>query len=113
MVDIEFRTGKLRKELREEKKLKQVQGPRRAELIMRRLGQIEAAPTLAILRTVPGPRCHELKGNRAGQLSVDLDHPYRLIFTPHHNPVPQLEFGGMDWTQITAVMIEEVADTHE
>ena len=113
MVDIDFRTSGLRKELCEEKKLRKVHGPRRADLIKRRLGEIEAAPTLAVLRTVPGPRCHELKGNRKGQLSVDLDHPYRLIFVPNHDPTPQLEAGGLDWTQVTAVRIEEVADTHE
>ena len=113
MVDINFRTGKLQKELCEEKKLKRVHGPRRAELIERRLAEIEAAPTLAVLRTIPGQRCHELKGGLKGYLSVDLDHPYRLIFVPDHDPVPQLASGGMDWSQITAVMIQEVTNTHE
>lgn len=111
-MDIDFKTGKLRKELSEEKKLRRVHGPRRAELIMQRLAQIEAAPTLGVLRTMPGPRCHELTGNRKGQLSVDLDHPYRLLFVPNHDPVPQLAAGGMDWTKITAIRIEEIADTH-
>ena len=112
-MDICFRTSKLKKELCEEKKLRRVYGPRRAELIKRRLAEIEAAPTLAVLRTIPGPRCHELKGGLKGHLSVDLDHPFRLIFVPDHNPIPQLVSGGMNWSQITAVMIHEVTNTHE
>ena len=61
-----------------------------------------------------GPsRCHELtQGQRKGQLSVDLDHPYRLIFVPDHNPVPKREDGGLDWSQVTAVKILGVEDTH-
>jgi proteic killer suppression protein len=60
---------------------------------------------------MPG-RLHELSGNRAGQLSLDLDGPYRLIFAPDHNPVPRRTDGGMDWNQITAVLVLEIEDTH-
>jgi proteic killer suppression protein len=55
---------------------------------------------------------HELKGNRKGQLSLDLDHPYRLIFIPDHDPVPSTEDGGMDWGRVTAVKILGIEDTH-
>ena len=33
-------------------------------------------------------RPHELKGDRAGQVSVDLVHPLRLIFRPTVQPPP-------------------------
>jgi proteic killer suppression protein len=74
-MQIRFRTTKLQKEMNEERRLRTIHGPRRAELIARRLAELEAAPCLEIVRRLPGPRCHELKGNRKGQLSVDLDHP--------------------------------------
>ena len=32
-------------------------------------------------------RCHALKGNRKGQYAVDLEHPYRLVFTKHGNEI--------------------------
>ena len=80
---------------------------------MLRLTQIEAADNLTVLKTLPGTRLHPLKGNRKGQFSVDLDHPYRLLFEADHNPVPSLESGGYDWNRITKVKILEIADTHE
>lgn len=59
------------------------------------------------------PRCcHELTGNRKGQLSMDLDHPYRLIFKPGHDPVPERSEGGLDWRAVTEITIIGVVDTH-
>ena len=84
----------------------------RAQLIGRRLDDLRAAPTLEVMRNLPG-RCHELKGDRLGQLSVDLDGPYRLIFRPATEPRPTNPDGGLDWTRVTAVVVLEVADTHE
>jgi plasmid maintenance system killer protein len=84
----------------------------RANLIRRRLDDLRAAPRLATMRMLPG-RCHELKGDRAGQLSVDLDGPYRLIFTPVHNPPPVKPDGGLDWEQVTGIVLLGVVDTHE
>ena len=56
---------------------------------------------------------HELtKGKRSGKLSVDLDHPYRLIFIPDHDPVPRRDDGGLDWSQVTTIKIVGVEDTH-
>lgn len=111
-MDIDFRTKKLEKQLTKTKELTKL-GPRRAQLVGQRLTEIEASSNLAVLKLIPGPRLHPLKGNRRGQLSVDLDHPYRLIFVPNHDPIPELESGGYDWSAITAVTIIEIADTHE
>ena len=93
--------------------LVRVYGKRRAKLIRRRLDELKAVTTLEDIRRLPGPRCHELKGNKAGQLSVDLDHPYRLIFKPANDPLPEKPDGGLDWNQITAIEISGIEDTHE
>lgn len=79
---------------------------------MQRLQELDAAETLADVARVPPPRCHELKGDRAGQLSVDLQHPYRLLFLPANDPVPQRSDGGLDWGRVTEVEIIGIADTH-
>ena len=50
-----------------------------AKKINLRLDDLQAAVNLEILRVLPG-RCHELKGDKKGQLSLDLEQPLRLIF---------------------------------
>ena len=74
---------------------------------------MRAADYLEDIRYLPQARCHELKGNHAGDLSVDLEHPYRLIFRPANKPIPQKANGGLDWAGVTAVEIIGVEDTHE
>ena len=111
-MDIQFGTEKLAKECNSTKLLVRNQGEQRAKLIRRRLDALRAAVVLDDLRNTPG-RLHELKGNRKGQFSMDLDGPYRLLFIASHNPVPARPEGGIDWTRITAVMILGVEDTHE
>ena len=113
-MNIAFRSNKLRKEYSEERRLIQEHGPRCAKLIQRRLAELEAAPTLAAMRNLPGARCHELLGDMRGILSVDVEHPYRLLFKPDLDPVPIREdAGGLDWDKITAIMILGKHDTHE
>ena len=112
-MNILFKTTKLKKECNDEKLLVRRYGARRAKLIQRRLYDLQAANSLEVLRSLPQARCHELKDNRKGQLSVDLDHPYRLVFEPYENPIPRKEDGGLDWSKVTAIIIHGVEDTHE
>ncbi|MBV5275570.1 MAG: killer suppression protein [Lamprocystis purpurea] len=114
-MDIAFRTTKLGKECREARRLQVVHGERRARLITRRIQELRAADNLGDLwPPYSGPgRCHELIGDRAGQLSLDLDHPYRLIFEPNHDPRPLRAEGGLDWSLLTSVRINGVEDTHD
>ena len=76
-----------------------------------RLDDLEAADCLDDMRHLPG-RCHALREDRAGQFAVSLEGNTRLVFTPDHNPVPQLPAGGPDWNQITRITILEVVDYH-
>lgn len=114
-MEITFETKKLETAFREGRSLQTTHGERRARLIMRRIQALRAANCLGDLwPPYSGPeRCHELTGNRAGQLSMDLDHPYRLIFTPDHDPRPKRPEGGLDWYQVTAIKILGVEDTHD
>ena len=115
-MDISFTNTKLEKELNEGKRLEKVHGSLRAKKIRIRLAELRAAASLYDFwppKSGPG-RCHELaQGERKGQLSVDLDHPYRLIFVPHHEPVLYKPDGGLDWKQVTAITILGIEDTHE
>jgi len=112
-MEIYFRTTKLRKQLTTTKAMVATHGSKRAKLLQQRLSEIEASPNLYVLSRLPGPRLHPLKGNRRGQVSVDLDQPYRLLFVPDHDPVPELPSGGTDLRAVTKVMIIEITNTHE
>jgi proteic killer suppression protein len=57
-------------------------------------------------------RPHPLTGDRAGQFSVDLDGPMRLLFDPAELPPPTLPSGGIDWQQVSSVRLLEIGDTH-
>lgn len=87
-------------------------GPGMVRKLKQRMMELNAADSLADISHLPPPRCHELSGNRAGQFSVDLEHPYRLLFICAHNPEPRGEDGGIDRGQITEIEIIEIVDTH-
>lgn len=112
-MDIVFKNDKLAKEFNDQRALLRNRGQRQGRLIMQRLAELRAADTLAIMRVIPRARCHELRGDRKRELSVDLDHPYRLIFVPEHDPMPTVSDGGLDWPKVTRIKILGVEDTHE
>lgn len=85
-------------------------GRERALKIQLRLDQLRAARTLADMATLPAARCHELQGERRGQLAVDLVHPWRLIFAPLE--WIEKETGGLDWSKVEAIVVEEIVDYH-
>lgn len=80
--------------------------------LKQRMMELSAAETLAVISRVPPARCHELTGNLKGQLSVDLEHPYRLLFIPAHDPIPERKEGGLDWASVSEIEIVAIIDTH-
>ncbi len=109
---ISYSTRKLQKLCTVEKEMRGTLGPRTAEKLKSQLALIEAAPTLEDLERMPQTRCHEMKGDRRGQISIDLVHPRRLYFVPDHDPVPTKEEGGLDWAAVTQVVIVAIDDPH-
>ena len=112
MVEIYFRTRKLKKACSEEKEIKKRLGEELSKKLQQRMMELQAAGSLADISYIPPARCHELSGNRAGQFSVDLKHPYRLLFIPTVTPVPRMKDGGIDRTRITSIEIIDIIDTH-
>ncbi|MEH2090488.1 type II toxin-antitoxin system RelE/ParE family toxin [Nostoc sp.] len=111
-MDIVFENSKFEQECNNQRLLVKNQGADRAKRIRLRLDHLRYyANVLEDMRNLPG-RCHELLYDRAGQLSLDLDHPYRLIFEPANEPIPTKLDGGIDWSQVTAVRIIGVENTH-
>jgi toxin HigB-1 len=111
IVNIVFPSERMAAEFNSLKALSRSYGAEQARRILKRLDELLAADNLEVMRTLPG-RCHELKHDRAGQLAIDVRHPYRLIFEPANEPIPRKEDGGLDWSKVTRIRILEVEDYH-
>ena len=111
-MEIFFQGRKLQKICSSQKAMVRAYGPRLADCLQQRLAELESAETLEDMKFFPAARCHELMGSRKGQLAVDLIHPKRLIFIPEHDPPPAKSDGGLDWQQVTRIIIIETVDYH-
>jgi proteic killer suppression protein len=109
-LEVAFEDADLAKTFWNARELRKKHGAVRARKIQQRLEDLATVETLAAMRSMPG-RCHELHGDRAGQLSLDLDHPYRLLFRPVGDPDPG-PGGGLDWSAVRAVVVIGIEDTH-
>jgi proteic killer suppression protein len=109
-LEVFFEDSRLGQTFESDRDLQRRYGTERAKKLRIRLSALRAAETLEDLRHAPG-RCHELTGNYAGLLSLDLDGPYRLYFRPDEETDPK-PGGGLDWTKVTAVVVTDVVDPH-
>ena len=111
-MEILYQSRQLQKICISEKEMVRKLGQRMADVLKRRLTELEGALSLEDMRFLPAARCHELAQTRKGQLAVDLVHPKRLVFKPDHDPLPRKEDGGLDWTQVTRILVMEIVDYH-
>ena len=110
-MDIEFRTKKLQKICNIEKQGIRELGDQCARKLRARMEDLASAECLEDLRNVPGTgHVHPLTGDRGGQFSIELKHPYRLIFVPILEAEP--EDANLDWNEITSIEIIEIVDYH-
>lgn len=87
-------------------------GTKRANKMLQRLNQMDAAPSLADLVALPQARCHQLSADRDEQFTVDLDGPYRLAFVVADDPVPRRQDGGIALDKVQRVTVTEIIDPH-
>lgn len=111
-MDIYFKSKRLQKICSAQKEAIRRLGQKGAEKLMQRMSELKAAETLNDISYFPPARLHELTGNRKGNFSVDLEHPYRLLFISAVESKPLKEDGGIDKEKVTAIEIIEIKDTH-
>lgn len=111
-MEVSFATRKLRKVCESEKELRRACGTDAAKKVMSRLSDLCAAATLEDMRNLPG-RCHELAGDRAGQLGIDLTGGRRLVIAPTNGWPPSEKAGSHVWGEIDAVQVLEIVDYHD
>ena len=109
-MEIVFTSSANKKLFDSEKKLEKKFGRKTAREVMEIRTQLELARNLADYKLVDRS-CHELAGDRKGQIAICLEHPYRLIVEPIPRVV-KLD-GGLDWAKTTSVSIIEVVDYHK
>jgi proteic killer suppression protein len=109
---IYFKSNKLQKICSKQNEAVKKLGLKMADKLQQRMMELSAADCLADVSTLRPTRCHPLKGNRSGQFSVDLDHPYRLIFIPAIDVIPEKDGIALDLSQIDAIEIIDILDTH-
>ena len=108
-MEISFETDKVAKLFNSMAALNKKFGELCGKRIAQRLQELEAVESLEDM--VFG-RPHELVGDRAGQVSLDLVHPLRLIIRPTDDPPPAKPDGGIDRPKVKRVTILEAVDTH-
>jgi proteic killer suppression protein len=111
-VDIIFKSRKLERLCNDDRLAQREWGKPQASVLARRLDDLRAARCLEDLRFAPGG-LHELKGDRAGQLAMDLKGGDRLVIESANDLPPTRPGGGLDWGQVTAVRVVEVVDYHD
>ena len=110
-MDISYANSRIQKICTNEKTARKELGSDGAKVLTNRLQQMRDAENLEKLRYAPGD-WHELTGDRDGQLACSLRGLNRLVFTPSNDPIPIKPDGGLDWSEVTAVMNVEIVDYH-
>lgn len=110
-MEIKFKSNKLEKSLTFPEEIVRTYGVL-AKKVKQRMDEFRAASSLWVMKKLPAANCHELTGERKGQLAVNVSGNWRIIFEPNHNPLPVKADGGLDWQQVTSIKILEVTDYH-
>jgi plasmid maintenance system killer protein len=110
-VEITYKSRKLEKQLTDPREMLKSFGQLAVKIKMR-LKNLKDVDNIAVMRTIPAARCHELTGERKGELAVDVSGNYRMIFEPNHEPIPQKVDGGLNWELVTKIQINEIEDYH-
>jgi len=115
-VLIVFSKKRLRDDLSDDRRRVRRFGAEMARKLRVRLEAIDAADDLSTFWPANSKpeRCHELKGNLSGQFSMDLVHPYRLLFVPvyEEGESPPSLVGLEFWRSIKTIEIVGIEDTH-
>jgi plasmid maintenance system killer protein len=110
-LEISYKSKKLEKQLTDPKAMTKAFGLL-ARKVNQRLKDLADADNLSIIKYIPAARCHELTGDRKGELAVDVSGNFRMIFKPKHVPIPRKEDGGLNWEEVTNIQIIAIEDYH-
>jgi len=107
-MDITFRNKRLASLCNTSQKAERELGPQGAKKLRARLSDLDAARRLG---DVVYGRPHPLTEDRRGQFAFDLDGGRRLVLEST-DPDAVLPEGGVDWPNVTAIVIVEIGGYH-
>ena len=110
-MKIRYQTRKLEKSVESLSAIKRHYGDR-AKKLSQRLDDLASVVNLDAMRSFSSAHCHELTGNRLGELAIDLTPNHRIIFLPDHNPYPRKEDDWLDWMMITCIVIVAIGEDY-
>lgn len=109
-MEIHFKDKKLRQLCEKQAVATKTMGDNAARRLRTRLADLIAVTCVTEL--VAG-NPHPLKGDRLGQIALDLAGGWRLVFASANEPVPLREDKTIDWSAVTIVCIEYIGDYHD
>ena len=104
-MELSYSSKKLQKKLKDERLIHKNYGNRANNLVMR-IAELEAAVTLANIPNIPPPRRHKLKGGYNNQWGIDVTKNYRIIIEPVG------EYNEEDLSTIISIKIIDIVDYH-
>lgn len=110
-MKIRYHTRKLEKSVGSYRAIKKDYGER-AKKVNRRIEELTAAANLEDMRSIHAANCHELKADRVGKIAVDISPNHRIIFLPDHDPLPEKDDGGLEWKQVTSIVILAIGEDY-
>ncbi len=109
-MEITFADRKLQKLCEQQAVAQKKLGANCARKLKTRLADLGAA---SYVRQLVVGRPHPLKGDRVGEFAIDLEGGKRLVFKPGNDPIPLMEDGSIDWSEVTTVCIIFIGDYHD
>ena len=95
-LKITFKSNKLERICTDSSVARKTYNLEMAEKIAQRMMELEAANSVDMLLQFQIGRCHPLKGDRRGQLAMDLVQPLRLVFEEVKNTVQLVKILEID-----------------
>ena len=79
-MEVRFKTRKLQKQYEQSREAERAYGKEVSRKYIQRVNIIKQVHDIEELCSLPGLRCHSLRGDRKGQWSIKLTGYYRLLF---------------------------------
>ncbi len=76
-MELHFKSRRLKKQCEDPKEAQKVYGANMGNKLTQRVRELDNAPNLGDIKSIPAARLHRLEGQRADEFAVDLIHPFR------------------------------------